>query len=695
MKLKRTRILTASLALAMAPVLGGTFISTVHAANTAAQAIAPEGVYGLAARLPKDTEGFASAYRLRGLLDSFLQSNFLKKVMANEKLVKELDLDDFKHALENDPQVKEYANLAADVFGGEISIVAPAGFSEKFAAIFKAMPALGATMFVARAVGPGESSGPPKELLPVLESVSALEVPPLLLSLKAGKHKETLQALIGQAIAQIPGDVTSKLEEGKFESGGASFESFTIRVGKVMDDNDKKQMERELGKAFGDEAKGAALAKRLQAKTVEIAWGWLDDYLILSIGSDHSHVKFVSNAESVLTHPDVAARAAQVAAKQPIAFAYTSQKMQHAFGELGGILDMLVGYAELGQKAGAPVKLDTVIEELKALDKKADAIWPNDASAAVDALWWDGGLHGESWGGAKLRGFDSSKPLTLPSLAGEKTFLMLAGRENIAHSDKVWNFVEEFGVSLFSVYQKDLKQMLPSDAAAGAAMGEAFAVPLVKELWKSVQNFRAAMGAESAFLVNLDGAMPNIPGAGVPPDIAAKGRIPRIAWVSELKDRAKLAESWTGMKSLISSATSLIAMQTGKTIKSEPIEKKEGAVEMYGYELPMDLGDVWPHAAITGSQYYLSTSPSFTKELAAKPASAASPNLGLKGSVNFPALWNFAEAWSKIIPHREDEGEMIEFALSLARSIGALDVAAGEEGGQTHTTLHWTIRDTE
>ena len=82
MKLKRTRILTASLALAMAPVLGGTFITPLHAATTA-EAAAPEAIYGLAAHLPKDTEAFASAYRLRGLLDDFLKSNFVKKVMAN------------------------------------------------------------------------------------------------------------------------------------------------------------------------------------------------------------------------------------------------------------------------------------------------------------------------------------------------------------------------------------------------------------------------------------------------------------------------------------------------------------------------------------------------------------------------------------------------------------------------------------
>ena len=691
MKSPRIRILSASLALGVAPFMGGAFTAPVHAADIVAQVSAPESVFGLSARLPKDTESVASLYRLRGLLDGFLHSNLVKKVLANEKLASEMKLDDIQNALTNDPQVKEYANLAADVLGGELTIAFPAGFSDKFAAIFKALPAVQAGFLLARgaALPPGgnaEHPGPPKELLPIIESIVTLEVPPVLLALKAGQHKDTLKALLGQAISQIPGDVMSKLEEGKFEASGASFESITIRVSKVMDDDDKASMERDLG---------PALAKKLQAKSVEIAWGWLDDYLVVSIGQDHSHVKFVSAADSVLTHPDVAAHAAQLAAKKPFGFTYTSQKTLRAFGELGGIFDMFAGYAELGKKAGAPVNLDNLITELKALDAKADALWPNDADAAVGGLWWDGGLHAEAWGGRKPRGMDSSKPLTLPSLAGDKTFLMVAGRADGGFSDKVWQLVEDTGISLYTIWQKDVRGMLPEEARQGAAMGEAIGLPMLKEVWKSVQNFRAAMGTESGLLLNLDGAMPSIPGANIPQDIVDKGRIPRLAVISEMKDRAKLTASWNGLQNLITTAAGLIASQTHSNFKTEPVLKKEGGVEMFGFELPMDLGDVWPHLAVSGTHWFLGSSPSFTKELAGKAPSAVSPALGMKATVNFPALWNFAADWSKNIPTEPEIGEMIEFALSAARCLGSLDAQAGEDAGQAHSSLHWTMKDAE
>ncbi len=697
--MNKPRLFAASLAMAFAPLAAGPLCPLLHAQETAAPAVALESVYGLAARLPKDTEGFASLYRLRPLAESFLQSNVVRKIKNHEQIAREMDLDDIERALE-DPQFRQYVELAAEALGNELTIVAPAGFSEKFAALIKALPMFQAAFFMARssAIGPnGEvaNSGPPRELLPVIESIAGLEVPPVLLALNAGKQKEMLQALIGQGLNELPGEATDRLESGKFEAAGTSFDSFTLRVGNLLDDDDKSEMERDLGKAYGDDEKGKALAKKLQSKSVEIAWGWLGTHLIVSIGPDHSHVKFVSAADSVLTHPDVAARAAQMAGKNPVGFTYTSQQAQRTLAGAGGFFDTLLSLADVAKKAGAPVSLDNVTKELQALDAKADALWPNDADAAVGAIWWEGGLHAEAWGGPKPRALDSSKPLTLPSLAGDKTFFLLAGRSNTEFSDKVWKFIEDTGASVFSIWEKDVKGLMPDDVRQGAAMGEAFGLPMIKELWRAAMNFRAAMGAEAALLVNLDGAMPSIPGSPVPPDVVAKGRIPRVAWVSELKDRAKLTEAWGGVKSLLTNAAAIIAAQTGTGIKTEPVTKKEGDLELYGFELPMDLGDVWPHAAATASQYYLSSSPSFTKELAAKTPSAVSPALGFRAQVNFPALWNFAGDWAKLLPTGPEEGEMIEFALTLARAVGSLDVQAGEESGQAHSKLRWSIKDIE
>ena len=116
---------------------------------------------------------------------------------------------------------------------------------------------------------------------------------------------------------------------------------------------------------------------------------------------------------------------------------------------------------------------------------------------------------------------------------------------------------------------------------------------------------------------------------------------------------------------------------------------------MFGFELPKNLGDVWPHTAVTGTQWFMSTSPSFTKELAGKTPAPAGPACGSRCQVNFPALWNFAAHWATLVPAGPQETEMIELGLGLARSIGSLDIVAGEQSAQAHTSLHWTIKDAE
>jgi hypothetical protein len=485
----------------------------------------------------------------------------------------------------------------------------------------------------------------------------------------------------------------SRLDKTTSEvAGGHAFEHLTLKVEKVMPPEVQSEMKRDLTRAAGEE-KGEALAKKILSKTAELSWGWVDDYLVLSIGSDHSHLKFVTAADSVLTHPDVTVRAAQFAVKKPLSFSYTSQKALRTINEVGGILKMLVSLANTA-KSVAPVKLDGVIAELKALDAKASAIWPNDADAAVGAAWWDGGLHAEAYGGPKPRAYDNSKPLTLDSLGSDKTFIQFTGRANSAERDKAFAFFEELAGSLWGLYQKEVKIMLPDDVRNGATMGEAFALPMIKELWKSLQNFRAAMGDEGTLLVNLDGTLPPIPQLELPPEIAGKGRIPRIAWVNELKDRAKLAESWTGLKTIISSAAAFAGAQSGVNIKTEPVTKKEGNLEIFGYELPIDTGDVWPHTAVNGTHWFFGTSPSFTKELAAKTPAPAGPPSGAHLQINFPALWNFGAEWVKIAPGgRPEEREMMNFAFSLARSIGSLDLRCGEENGQSHDVLRFSIKD--
>ena len=404
MKLHRFRLLSASAALAAAPFVIPALSTQSYAAGPiVAEAAATDSTYGLAARLPKDTEGFVSFYRLSELWNGFRKSNFVKKVLANEQLVQEMKLDELLSEWERNPVLQQYGTMAGSMLGGEVSIILPAGFSENFAVILKHLPALQSAFFVARQVSPGDSPGMPAEMLPLVEAVAGMELPPVTFAMKAGEHRDELKALIGQALAQIPSEAMEKLTKSKSEAGGGTFEHLTVKVGKAMPPDAQKNMRKDLAKVTGSKEKGNALADKLLAKTAELSWGWVDDYFVISLGSGHSQIKFATAVDSVLTNPEVAARAAQFAPKKPLSLSYTSQKALKTMGEMGGVLDTLASLADAAKKAGAPVDVDSIVAELKKLDTKASAIWPNDPDAMVGVSWWDGGLRGENFGGPKPR----------------------------------------------------------------------------------------------------------------------------------------------------------------------------------------------------------------------------------------------------------------------------------------------------
>ena len=128
-------------------------------------------------------------------------------------------------------------------------------------------------------------------------------------------------------------------------------------------------------------------------------------------------------------------------------------------------------------------------------------------------------------------------------------------------------------------------------------------------------------------------------------------------------------------------------------IKPTPTEKKDGAVTMWGWDLPVDLGDLWPHTAVAGDRWFAGTSPSFTRETAAKSPAASGPPSGAHVRINFDAVWNFAASVVPLAPAPPEQKAMITDVLQLFRVLGELDARTGESNGAAHHHIHIRITD--
>ncbi len=685
---------------------------TVRVAAVGATDVAAlRAAYGIVARLPKDVEGFSANYRITETLTGIANSKWATTLMSLPPIQEEAE---FKQMITqwNSPQGVQVRGVLDGIFGQEVTIVMPAGFSAKLKPLLDAYMAffgkyMESTLLNAmsgKKMGPQEVQAMMRDAAPeLLPAVAKADIPPIMIIAKAGKSKELIDGAFGKLLSMVGTELPPAFEAGSFKVDKYEFKSVTVIAKKLIAAFQEEQFKLQLRELMGDDAKAKEVLDLILLKRAEISWGWVEDYFVLSIGADHSHVKFAAtDADSALSIPEVAVRAAEFAGKKPIGFSYTSRTV---FDKMAAKIEFAGAFDAAAEQLGSILKPDAIAgmkADVKKLEARAQSIFTPTYDASVEVAWLDAGLHGEVFGGYRNAMIDSSKPLAFSSLLSPTTALLLDGRSSV-NSKLAVDFVEEGAVTLYSWYTKYGQSMIPENERQGVAMVETLALPMIKQAWNSGRLLGKALGDESALVVDLNGTMPKIP--DMPPFLSGT-KIPRIAWVAELKDRAAVSESWKGFSAIIKQISALAA-ESAPQLNLEPKMVKDGDVEIHFVPLPIpvDTGDVLPHIAISKNRWILSTSPSFSKEIAAKPAGAGTA-LGGKWIVNFTALWDFADGWLTVLDKNAEQmlgpGDAREFKearpiittiVKLARSFETFEFNIFEEAGKARMSVHFKIQE--
>ncbi len=666
-------------------------------------------IYGFAARLPKDVEGFGANYRAGEVVRSFLASKWLDTFKNLPPLKEDRDFQRFLQNVQG-PDAQQALGIIDAILGQEFIVALPAGFAEKTKPLMDAYVDFIGVYFQnaimagmsGKKMGPNETKQMMRNAAPdLIPSFAKAEVPPLLFIAKAGKAKDLVDGAFAQLEAQVGKGLPPAFELGEFKVGNYNFKSISVSAKKLIAAFQEEQFKLQLRELMGDEAKAKTVLDQILTKKAELAWGWVDDYFVLSIGSDHSHVRFAaSDAESALAVPEIASRAAQFATKKPLGLTYMSRAI---FDKFSTKIEFAETFDNITDELRGILKEDAIKgmrADVRRLEGQAQKIFTSQYDAQVEVSWWEGGLHGESYGGVRQINMDSSKPLGFASLLSPTTFLFADSRTS-ANTKLMVDFVEDGASTVWSWYQKYGTTMVPESERQGAQMIEAIGLPLVKQAWGSLRALGKALGDEGAFLIDVNGDMPTIP--DLPPFLAS-GKVPRIAYVAELKDRAALSESWKGFASIIKQ---IAALAEAPQNIPEPQSKTEGGLELDFIPLPVNTGDLLPHIAISKDRWILSTSPSFSKELAAKPAAAGAPMGGLL-NVSFTALWDVAEKWLAVADKNSDAmfGQrdsakfkqirpVLDSVLKLARSVEGLELKMFEEEGKARASVFLKIHDAQ
>lgn len=666
--------------------------------------------YGLAARLPRDVEAFSSSFRLHELWVKLSSSNWSTTFLNLPLLKSDPKFQMFIQQWNTAPQAQMVRNVLDGLFGSEFVIVNPAGFTAKFMPwmdLIGEMQALNIQRGFMTAMSGGKPPDSAKlfreaapDLIPALVKC---DLPPVLVAFKAAKAKADIDAALGQFVQKLATQPPPGVELGKFKVADKhEFQNITVTAKKAINAAQEARLRMQLKEMLSDEAKAKSAMDALMTKKIEIAWGWMDDYLFISLGTDHEHLKFAtSDADCALGIPVVARRAAQFAGKKPTGLAYAGAAM---FEKLYGPVEFASEFNALSEELSGLLKPEHVAAmqaDVKRLETKAQAVFTSKFDPLVSVSFWDGGIRGESFGGARHTSFDTTKPLGFGSLLANSVFLLADGRANPANTGKVADFLEDCATTLQGWYDKYGRTMIPENERQGAAMVEALALPMVKDLWRAGRQLSKALGDESALVLDLNGNVPKLP--NLPPGVT-DGKVPRMAWVSELKDRAGVSEAWKGFEKTIKQVTSFAPQ--GVAVP-EPQMKKDGDVELHFIEPPIPTDDFLPHIAITKDRWIFSTSPSLSKEIATKPAASGGTPLGSEWRVQVPALCDLADAWMKAID--KDPKAFLRSApdaakytqlrptlggvVRLMRSLSSIEWRAFDEGGDTRNSTFLKLED--
>ncbi len=660
--------------------------------------------YGFAAMLPKDVEGFSVNYRMHDLWVKLSGSNWAKTLLNMPGLK---DDPKFQQTIQqwNSPEAEKGKVIFEALLGNEIVAAEPAGFTEKFLPwvnLIGELQGIQMQHLLMTGMSGGQPPDPAKlfrDAAPeIIPSLVKCDIPPVLIAFKAVKSKADIDGGLAMVTAQLGAKLPPGVTFGNFKVGDKyDFQNITLDASKLIEAMQEEMIRAQLAQLLGDEGKAKQAVETLKKKRIEIAWGWVGDYLVLSLGSDHSHIKFAgSDADSALAIAPVARRAAQFADKKPLGFGYASVAMQE---KLHGKIEFADKFKKLSDELTTLLKPEHIAAmqaDVRKFEGKVQSLSSRKFDPFVSVGWWDSGLRGEAFGGGQQTQFDTGKPLAFASLFTKTVFIFANGRTNPANNGKTADLIEDGAVILWGWYEKFGKTMVPESERAGATMVEAMAVPMLKDVWASARKLSKALGDESAFVFDLNGTMPKLP---MIPAEMADGKIPRIAWVAELKDRAGVSAAWTGFEKVIKQLAAL--SPEGKL--PDPVLKKDGDLEIHYIELPMPTEDLLPHIAISKDRWIISTSPSLSKEIASKAPAAGSP-LGAEGRIQFPALCDFADAWVKLAekdpngPFREGSEGAQRRAIAgdvirLVRAIQSIEWRVFGEAGENRESVWLKLED--
>jgi len=417
-------------------------------------------------------------------------------------------------------------------------------------------------------------------------------------------------------------------------------------------------------------------------------------------------LKFAPDISQSLVSSDALAFCDAYASKELAAVIYGQKSvLDLMLQSAGGLSDMATGLRDglAGTEGlGDTRDLETLLRMVGEREAALRALSGNEALGV--AAFFEDGLKIESFGGTDNGMFDWKAPNKLASLGDSEDVVMFANMTTDAiYDEKARACIEALMETAYAMAMKvsDV-EMEDEGMAQFQAMAQMFDNdfrPDVVAMWDSFsEGFGGSLGNESAWVLDLKGSVPAIP--GIPQNIVDEGKFPRISMVAPVTDRAKLAGSWAKMNTSLTGVLAKISKMTGEEIPMQkPISSDRDGYTTWFFSLPFFNDDFMPSVTVGDQWFAASSSKNQALDLVDQAAAGGETRSGFLFSVNFKALEKFSREMLAVMEKNPDtlgiSSADLKDALQAIETLDDLDkltVHVRRDAGVLRSSTHFKTR---
>lgn len=544
-----------------------------------------------------------------------------------------------------------------------------------------------------------------------IKLMEKMNMPPLYIAMRV--EQSQLEAA-AQQLAEPLGMMASMgemVEPLNIERNGSKFAGYKIigtEVAKMMA-AEREDMDETIGSESVDR-----IIKVMETKNIVVLTGTLGDYVVLFAGASVDDFNpAASPAESLVATETLAFADAYTGKELVGVFSGSKDMLANLMDSAGGFADMAQGLRDgitgsdgIGDTRDLETLLEVVVEREEALQKLVTI----DSTGSIAFL--EEGLKIESFGGINRGALDLKTPSKLAILGNsEDAVIFFNATANAAYDEKSRAYLEALMETAYAITMKVAE--VPSEEGDMAQFKQMFTMfdtqfrnDLVG-LWDAFSNdFASGLGSESAFIVDMKGTMPAVP--GVPKPILDNGRIPRIAMISTVDDRTKIVSAWQKMNTSITSMLAKASEIAGTEIPMQkPISSEKDGYTTWFISMPFFNDEFLPSVTVGDKWFAATTSKSHALDVLKQAESAEAGPGGMVFRMNFKAMQTYGRDMLKMVENNaagifgDDSVELESFnsnkqdmikALDAMDDLDSLTVKAFLDGSVRRSTIHFKTR---